>query len=43
MDSYSPDVMLLLFCSMGGAIALRSANQIASLVGVVVIDVVEGV
>jgi len=35
--------MLLLLCSMGEAIALRSANQIALLVGVVVIDVVEGV
>lgn len=28
--------------SMGGAIALRSANQIPSLVAVAVIDVVEG-
>ena len=35
-------LILILPCSMGGAIVLRSANRIASLVGVVVIDVVEG-
>ena len=33
---------LMLLYSMGGAIALRSANQISSLLGVAVIDVVEG-
>jgi len=32
----------LMLYSMGGAIALRSANQIPSLLGVAVIDVVEG-
>ncbi|XP_065885258.1 protein phosphatase methylesterase 1-like isoform X2 [Dysidea avara] len=34
--------LILMGHSMGGAIVLRSANRIASLVGVVVIDVVEG-
>ena len=35
-------LMLPSLLSMGGAIALRSANQIPSLVAVAVIDVVEG-